>query len=109
MAENKQGNSRGRAIFDLVFTALLVGISMGAGPVGIIAMQYTSDRISYWHGAIGGSSLAVLVVAGYLLYQDWKGPRRIFRKASEPGAGEAGERDRPGSGETPGASNGGTG
>jgi hypothetical protein len=63
-------------------------------------MQYTSDRISYWHGAIGGSILAVLVVAGFLLYQDWKGPRRIFREVSGP---ESGGQAGPGE-ETPGAS-----
>ncbi len=97
MPERKQGNGRGRAIFDLIFTSLLVGISMGAGPLGIIAMQYTSDRVSYWHGAIGGSILAVLVVAGYLLYQDRKGPRRIFRDPEATGSGsEAGGPGGPG-------------
>lgn len=105
MPERKRSNDRGRAIFELIFTALLIGISAGAGPLGIIAMQYTSDRITYWHGAIGGSIVAVLAVAGFLLYQDRKGPRRIFREASGPAPSgpENGGREGPG-GEAGGAS-----
>ncbi|MEJ2217174.1 MAG: hypothetical protein P8099_11220 [Gemmatimonadota bacterium] len=109
MPEHKPSNDRGRAIFELAFTSLLIGIAAGAGPLGIIAMQYTSDRVTYWQGAIGASILAVLVVAGFLLYQDWKGPRRIFREASGAASGpvssgpDAGGPDGPGE-ETPGPS-----
>lgn len=100
MQEQNKSSGRGRAIFELVFTSLLIGISAGAGPLGIIAMQYTSDRVTYWHGAIGGSILAVAVVAGFLLYQDWKGPRQIFREAPEAASGQASS--GPASGQTPG-------
>ncbi|HKJ92805.1 MAG TPA: hypothetical protein VJ957_06535 [Longimicrobiales bacterium] len=100
MAEQNVRKDRRRAIFDLVFTSLLIGISAGAGPLGIIAMQYTSDRISYWQGAIAGSILAVLVVGLYLLYQDWQGPHKIFGAAQQASdAADAGGRN----GGTPGA------